>query len=125
MVMVDENINENIDEASDQEYDTGEDPLGNLFHLEGELENPPAENGHSLQKGEAVADQVDVYEQVEYLEIEQADGAGSTTSATLKEEEEPFNLVMMRTSLDNDTSNASDCIITAAYIVFDDDTNDS
>lgn len=101
MVMVDGNIAES---SVHQEYDTGEDPFGNLFNVEVEVE--------------AVSDQLNVYGQVEFLEIEQANGVGTTSSATVKDEG-PYNLQMMRTSLDNDTNNDSDCIITAAYITYD------
>lgn len=93
----------------EEEYDTGEDPFGNLFYLEPGLEPNQAEIPDE--------DQLSVYEQVEFLEIEGVDGAGATSPTTVKEEEEPLNLLMMSTSLNNDASNASDCIITAAYIV--------
>lgn len=107
MVMVDEDVAEPT--GQEEEYDTGEDPFGNLFHLESGLE--------PNQDEKAVEDQLSVYEEVEFLEIEEADGAGATSPTTVKEQEdEPLNLLMMSTSLNNDASNASDCIITAAYI---------
>lgn len=87
-------IDENIAGSSGQEYDTGEDPLGNLF------EQPP-----------------DVYEQVEYLENDQSNDADNTSSATVKEEGTAYNLEILGASLDNDTSNTSDCVITGAYTV--------
>lgn len=108
MVMVDENVADSS--GQEEEYDTGEDPFGSLFHLEPELD--------PNQDEKAAEEQLSVYEEVEFLEIEETDGAGATSPTTAKEEEgEPLNLLMMSTSLDNDASTASDCVITAAYIV--------
>lgn len=127
----------NADEAdssslSVQEYDVGQDPatsneiepITTANTVDSQIADDPFEEGdigHLFSENDA--EEGNKY--VEFLDIEPIDDIDAL-AASIKED--PLNLTMLRVSLDNDgidESNASDCVVTAAYYMYDEEDGDT
>lgn len=111
--------------SSDDEYDVGlQDEADAIESIE--IERSTASASQDPLADDTDGDQLEENTcSTNVLEIESVDDADASSSAAIKGE--PFNLLMMSTSLDAENSNASDCQITAVYSVEyadEDDNND-